>query len=207
MKKISEIANDILPDHGGSGSRPGGNSCLFSAASSSATEGRGIRGCKNKAASSGLTLVELLVVMGVFAILSPFVTMNVMGARTQASEDSAVILLVSDLKQQQIKAMGGSNGGNYTASSSGVYFGSTGYTLFTGSSYSGNNGSNFVVNLESGLRFTNVTFPSSVVVFASGSGEVVGYSPNASTAGIAQANSGRIKTITINRYGVVTTVK
>lgn len=55
----------------------------------------------------GFTVLELLVVMGVFALLIGFVTLNLFNLKARASLATTADTLVSDLKIAQIKAMTG----------------------------------------------------------------------------------------------------
>src|SRR3989344_9266975 len=78
--------------------------------------------------TSGFTLVELMVVMGIFALMLGFTSINLIRPQTQANLDTTVTTLVSDLKEQQIRAMTGDGPSDY-----GVNFEPGRYTLFTGS--------------------------------------------------------------------------
>lgn len=151
---------------------------------------------------SGFTLVELVIVMGILLMLFGFMSFNLVRVQRTTSVNSTADTLVSDMASQQTKAMLGA--GSLSGYSYGIYFQSDKYTLFQGTIYSPSDPNNFTVSLDSGITFTNVTFPSSSVVFSSGTGEVNGFSNGQNTVTIQDSQGAKTKTITVNRYGVVT---
>lgn len=149
--------------------------------------------------ASGFTLVELLIIIGIITILSSFAVINLIRPQTKANLDATITVLISDIKEQQLKAMIGDSGGS-APSSYGVYFETNQYTLFKGITYSSSDTNNFVVSLQGDASLTN-TFASNQVVFNQRSGEVAGFSPSNDTVTIT--SSGDTKTITINALGTV----
>ncbi|HYM65488.1 MAG TPA: type II secretion system protein [Candidatus Sulfotelmatobacter sp.] len=150
----------------------------------------------------GFTLIELVVVMGILIMLFSFASFNFVGVQRKTSINSFADDLVSDIASQQTKAMvgvGTSSGDNY-----GIYFQSDKYILFKGTSYSANDPNNFTVSLDSGSSFSSVTFPGSSIIFSSISGELNGFSQGQNTVTIKDLQSLKTETITVNRYGVVT---
>ena len=137
--------------------------------------------------TSGFTLVELMVVMGIFALMLGFTSINLIRPQTQANLDTTVTTLVSDLKQQQIRAMSGDGPSAY-----GVYLEPNRYTLFTGSIYSAGATDNFSINMDGGVTLS----PTTQIVFAQRSGET-----STTTITVTNTNSNQTKTITINQYG------
>src|SRR3989344_6035142 len=125
--------------------------------------------------TSGFTLVELMVVMGIFALMLGFASINLIRPQTQANLDTTVTTLVSDLKQQQIRAMSGDGPSAY-----GVYLEPNRYTLFTGSSYSAGATDNFSINMDGGVTLS----PTTQIVFAQRSGET-----NTTTITVTNTNS------------------
>ncbi len=128
-----------------------------------------------KLAQKGFTLVELLLVMGVFAILSSLVTINLLRPQIKASVDKSVNTLIADIKLQQIKSMVGDNLNNGTADSHGIYFGTNEYTLFKGTTYTVGNSSNIVIPLDEGNTFSTINLPDSQIIFSRLSGEFSNY--------------------------------
>lgn len=150
----------------------------------------------------GFTLVEILVVMGLMAILGTMAFTNLIRPQNQASLDSIVTTLLADLKSQQIKAISGDSLSAATAQAHGIYVQNSNYTLFKGSSYSGSDTDNFVVSVDTGLTLST-TFPTSQVVFTKGSGDVTGFTAGQNTITVTSSSTGS-KVITLNRYGAVT---
>lgn len=150
--------------------------------------------------SKGFTLVELLLIMGIIAVLTSFAVMNLIRPQTKASLDTVVTSLVSDIKSQQLKAMAGDSGSGSTSQPQGLYIQTNQYTLFKGSSYSGADTDNFVVTENSDISLST-TFPSSIVIFSKRSGEVSGFSNGSNT--VTVSSGGESKIITVNRYGAV----
>lgn len=152
--------------------------------------------------SRGFTLIELMVVMGIFALMLGFASINLLRPQTQASLDTTVKTLVSDIRVQQIKAMAGDTQDTGSALDHGIYLESNRYTLFRGA-YNPTEPSNFIINLETGLQLTT-TLPSSQIVFSKRSGEISGFVAGQNTITLQNTQSAEQKIITINRYGAVT---
>ena len=145
----------------------------------------------------GFTIVELLLTMGIFAILTSLATINLVSAQHTASIDTTTTTLVADLKQQQTKAMTGDTEGRSAPSPYGVHFDTTKYVLFHGT-YNAADTSNFTINLEGSLRFTTT----GDILFSQVSGERTGLNPIV----LQDSMTTRHKSITTNTYGVITTV-
>jgi prepilin-type N-terminal cleavage/methylation domain-containing protein len=152
------------------------------------------------------TLVEMLVVMGVVAMMLTLGFSNLLNSQRKSQMNSTLTTLTSDLREQRLKAMTGDTEGTGVISSYGIFFGTHEYTIFRGGSYVPGLGSNFIVKLDPTLTFSSVTLPASILVFADGSGEVVGYTATKNTISISDASDGTTKTITINKYGVPTSI-
>jgi prepilin-type N-terminal cleavage/methylation domain-containing protein len=150
---------------------------------------------------AGFTLVELLVVMGLVAVLAGLVTINLVRPQTSSSLTGTVNTLIADLRSQQLKAMAGDSMSATSAQAHGVYVQTSQYTVFKGTVYSGADTENMAV-LPDGVTFST-TFPSSQVVFVKGTGEVDGFVNGSNTITITNT-TGSAKIITINRYGVPT---
>lgn len=147
----------------------------------------------------GFTLVELALVVAIFFILVGLVTVNLFKFQHKSQLSSTIASFLADYKEQQIKAMVGDSSGTSVPAAYGVHLETGSYTLFR-NSYGTDN---FTINLPSGTQFSATSFPSSQVIFATGSGEVA---TSTNTITIKDTGDGSQKVITINRYGVVTGV-
>jgi len=153
---------------------------------------------------AGFTIIEVMVSIGILAILFALTTINLTRLPSTTSQSSSYDRLVSDLRSQQTKAMVSydlavvpTGGIPY-----GVYFKNTSYTLFTGSSYSGGT-DYYTVDLDPNLTFpgTGITFPDSQVVFAAGSGDIINYTQGKDSVTIMNSLTNEPKILKINKYG------
>ncbi|MFA5933462.1 MAG: type II secretion system protein [Microgenomates group bacterium] len=151
--------------------------------------------------SFGFTLVEILLVMGLFAILASFITINLIRPQTKASVEASINTLAADLKEAQLKSMIGDSEGQTTAQSYGIFFTSNSYTIFRGTTYNSGDTSNFIINLDTSENLVD-TFSGHLVVFERRSGEVVSFVNGSNTITISD-NGGNSKTITVNNLGVI----
>lgn len=152
---------------------------------------------------AGFTLVELLLVMGITSILLGVVTVNLLRPQTKSALDASVLVLVSDLKQQQMKAMVGQSDGQPTSTSHGIHIGGSNYTLFQGTSYSSGAVSNFGVTLHPAVTASS-TFTGSQIIFSRVTGEVLNFASGNNTITLQSIQDANQRTITLNRYGVAT---
>lgn len=150
---------------------------------------------------AGYTLTEVLIMIGIFAILSSFAVTNLLRPQSKVSIDSTVNTLIADLRNQQLKAMVGDAESTGTASAYGIYVETTKYTVFKGSTYVSSDSSNFIVNMEPTISLST-TLPSSQIVFSRVNGEVSGFTSGSNTITIINSTTNTQKTITLNRYGV-----
>jgi prepilin-type N-terminal cleavage/methylation domain-containing protein len=158
----------------------------------------------------GFTLPELVVVIGIVTTLFAIGAINLLGAERKVSLTAAVDSLITDLRQQQLKAMVGDTEGRPIPDSYGIHFESQSYTLFHGASYSPGAEGNFVISLEPTLNFPSVTFPDSIVIFTRASGDIAGSPPGSGPVGsitIQNTTDSQTQTIYLNRYGVITAVQ
>lgn len=147
--------------------------------------------------SLGFTLVEYILVMAIFLILAGLITLNLTSTKQTVSLSTTVDALIADMREQQLKAMVGDTEGSGSGSASnyGIHFGTNTYTLFRGTYGTGN----FSVNLGDQIQ---VATPGAEVVFSKGTGEI-GSPFQVSLKDMTNPNK---KTITLNRYGVVTAI-
>lgn len=152
-----------------------------------------------KKLQSGFTMVELLLVMSIFAVMTALATVSLGNFQQNSQINAAVNTLVTDLKEQQVKAMVGDTQGGGDSANYGIRFSTTSYTLFRN-----NYGTaNFTNTLPSTLT---VTFASAGadLVFLKGSGEIPGYASSSAVITLTDTIDGNQKVIRLNRYGVIT---
>jgi prepilin-type N-terminal cleavage/methylation domain-containing protein len=153
----------------------------------------------------GFSLLEVLLVIALLMIILGIATINLFSATNKTYQNTTAAILYTDLKSQQVKAMNGDTEGTGTTGAYGVYFKPTQYILFRGTTYSASNPTNFAVKIPDDVNFTNISFPGNQIVFASGSGAFANFTTNnATSAAITNVAGLGQKTVTINRFGVVT---
>ncbi len=130
---------------------------------------------------NGFTLVEVMIVMGMVATLAGFAIVRVTQVARRAPLTATVEVLISDLRGQQSKAMTGVSAASYGIALSDI-------------------------SLPENITIST-TFGGSIINFTKGSGDVVGFSPGNNTITLTQTLTAETKTITINRYGAVTSVE
>ena len=149
---------------------------------------------------AGLTLIELIIAMSIFAIITSIASVSLLNTQHKASINASTTVLVTDFRQQQIKAMTGDTEGRPSGNRYGVHFETDKYVLFNGT-YTAGESSNFEVPLEGTLSFTGITGDGNII-FEQGSGELLG------TSGVTIQDSlnNDQKVIQLNNFGVVTDV-
>jgi prepilin-type N-terminal cleavage/methylation domain-containing protein len=152
----------------------------------------------------GFTLLEVILTISLLMILLGIATINLMGATNTTYQNTAATTLYGDIKTQQIKAMNGDTGTSGITGAYGVYFQATQYILFRGITYSSSNPTNFAVKIPDDVNFTNILFPNSQIIFASGSGEFANFINGQNSVIIKNVEGLGQKTVTVNRFGVVT---
>lgn len=159
-----------------------------------------------KFSQDGSTLIELMMVLGIAALLFGFIGFSLFRAQHSSSLNATALKLTADFKSQQIKAMTGDTEGRAVADNYGIYFESNRYILFHGSSYTIDDPTNFVIPLDQSLEFTGTTLPSSTIIFSKGSGEMVGFVEGSNTLTLENTQTSQQKTFIFNKYGVITDI-
>lgn len=152
---------------------------------------------------NGFTFPEVVVVIGVISMIFGLAISGTLKSQQGTSLQSTVALLISDIKHQQVNSMTGFTLGGESASSYGVYFEGSRYTLFKGNVYDPNDIHNFAVMIPENIQIFDVSFPNSILVFMKGSGEVFGFTPGSNTVSLKTTLS-TSKTVTVNKFGTVT---
>jgi len=149
----------------------------------------------------GFTLVELLLVMGIMAVLFSIGTISFFGQQGNANVAQGVGILVADMRSQQTKAMTGTTYQGASQDGYGIHFESDTYTLFVGDTYSSSDPSNSVVELPGGTSISASTFAGNQVVFLRASGEVSGYVLGQDYVELTAGN--KTTRVRVNELGVV----
>lgn len=153
----------------------------------------------------GTTLIEVLIVISIFTTLVSFTTLSLLNVRSKTSVDTSVYSFITDIKNQQIKAMVGDTEGRGVPDMYSAYITPTDYTLFHGSNYSPVDPGNFVIKAPDGYSLST-TFPLSEIIFATGSGEITNYVNNQNSIIFTETSSGIQKVIRMNQYGAVVSI-
>lgn len=150
----------------------------------------------------GFSVIELTVVFAIGLTLLFLASVNLLGVIRRPSLAAVADTLVSDLRQQQTRAMANESvGGSPTAF--GIAFTPGSYILFAGNSMNQNDPANSTIPLASGIALA-ATFENQEVAFAQGSGEIIAPSPQEYEITLTDTRNGELKTIIVNPYGVVT---
>jgi type II secretory pathway pseudopilin PulG len=150
----------------------------------------------------GMSLIEIIIVIAILMVLIGLASTNFVPTRNRVSLETDITTLVTDLRAQQIKAMAGDTQGTGSNINHGIYFQTNSYTLFRGLIYSPSDTSNSKVNLDDGVAITSSSFPSQTILFATQSGEIIGFSAGQNSLTIKNTLNNEQKTITVNKYGI-----
>ncbi|KKS47676.1 hypothetical protein A3J20_03175 [Candidatus Gottesmanbacteria bacterium RIFCSPLOWO2_02_FULL_42_29] len=153
----------------------------------------------------GFTLIELVIVMAILLVLYAILSVNISQTPEHSSLTTQMTTLVSDIKNQQLKALAGQTSEGIS-SAYGIYFSPNSYTLFSGTSYSDASPSNITVNLNDNLTFDNVNLPQQSVVFSALTGEVTAYDSGQNTLSLSNSITNDRQTLTLNAWGAVISV-
>ena len=148
----------------------------------------------------GFTLVELAVVIGIFTTLMGFIVLNLVRSQQTASLTATSEILLSDIKQQQMKSMVGDTEGRADAGPYGIHFDANKYILFPGASYSPLESSNFEIDLPSNMQFNSANYD---IIFSRVSGEI----SLPAIIELQDNTNSNLKRIYLNAYGTITQVE
>lgn len=144
--------------------------------------------------SRGFTITELVIVMALLGVLLSLGSITLLNSYRKPVQRNMQDILIADVRAEQMNAM-------TTDSYYGIHFETTTYTLFKGGTYSVNDSSNFVVNLDEGYKFTGITLPSSQIIFSPYSGDINGWIAGSDAVSIEDSSNTIVATLKINKYG------
>jgi prepilin-type N-terminal cleavage/methylation domain-containing protein len=145
----------------------------------------------------GFTYPELIVVMAIVLSLFALVTFGALNSERKSAMVATTHTLMSDIRQQQLKAMIGDTDGQASASAFGVHLESDRYILFKGINYSPSDPVNFTVMLDPGIGVTT-DFSGGNLIFAVGSGEM----PSSGEVTLTSTSDSASVSLMLNNYGV-----
>ena len=150
---------------------------------------------------NGFTLIEILLVISLFAITSSLLLVNITRPKGIADLQSTEDLIYATVKEAQSLAMAGSTG-DY-----GVHFELDRFTLFEGSTYSPGDPNNLETTLNTNLTIESISLPSgggNDVVFSQISGEVQDLSLGGfGSFLLKESNTSETKTFTLTSLGAL----
>ncbi|PIR61404.1 MAG: hypothetical protein COY81_05455 [Candidatus Pacebacteria bacterium CG_4_10_14_0_8_um_filter_43_12] len=151
----------------------------------------------------GFTLVELLLVLGLFTIIFALSNISLTGLIAKTSTQEFTQTVISDLRRQQNRAMTGDAAGGM-AQAYGVRFETISYILFAGDTYNPLASDNILVQLPVDLQFQTINLPQQQVIFSQQSGEVFSYASETDTLILRNTTNNESVTIKFNSLGVIT---
>ncbi len=154
----------------------------------------------------GFSLVEVLVIIAIFALLSGLATISLLNAEHKASLQGQLLTLIADTKQQQVKAMQGDTEGRTSPDYYGVHFTTDSYTIFHGTSFNPNDMSNLTFVLDPTFQFIHIGFTNGNLIFIPLSGEVYGYSSITNSVTLEDTSTNQQKQLQFNYLGVLTQI-
>jgi len=149
--------------------------------------------------SNGFTLIEILLVISLFAIASSILLLNITRPKGIADIQSTENLIYATIKEAQSLAMAGPTGGY------GVHFEQDRFILFEGATYSSGNSNNLETTLNTNLTIESISLPGgNDIVFSQISGEVQGLSLGQSGSFLLrESNTSVTKAFTVTSLGAV----
>ena len=146
------------------------------------------------------TLVEIILVMSIIAILFALTVPQLFRLRDRNTLQNAVTQLISLVRQQQVNAMN-------SPSLYGVHFDHARYTLFKGKQFISTDSANTVETFDYPVALTGIDVPSSQLIFASGSGEIVSFDALHHSLTLGDTVYSENKVIQFNSLGVPTSIQ
>lgn len=148
---------------------------------------------------AGFTFVEMTIVLSILITIIGLAALNLLQARQQASINTTIATLVSDLRAQQLKAMTGETQSTGVSDSYGVHFDQGQYVLFKGTTYATASATNQTIPLDNSLQFTTTSID---MIFTKPSGQLSG----SNSATLYDITAKAQKKVTLNSLGVVVSI-
>jgi prepilin-type N-terminal cleavage/methylation domain-containing protein len=147
----------------------------------------------------GFTYPELIVVMAILLSLFTLVSQGTLGSERKVAVVAIRSTVLSDIRQQQLKAMVGDTDSQPASSDFGVHLAGDRYVLFKGTAYNAGDPNNFSVLLDPNIVITS-TFAGDNLIFSQGSGNL----PAAGAITLSSTLDARTVILNFNAFGVVT---
>lgn len=149
---------------------------------------------KNKLEKNGFSLIELLVVMGVTAILLAIGGMSLSNIQSSDNLDLIATQVKDTIETARMRTLNGDQ--------TSIYFDNNSWTSFKGVTYSSTDPSNQKNTLSSAFSFSNINFPLQTIVI----NKATGYPGNFAAPYnliLTESQTGKTRTFTINKIGVL----
>jgi prepilin-type N-terminal cleavage/methylation domain-containing protein len=150
--------------------------------------------------NKGLTLIEIIVVIAIFAILFAIGVAAMITSRNSASVTTTADAIAAKLEEQKLQAITGKNSLPY-----GVKFNSTSYVSFSGSPYNPADTNNKTIPVSGDITLTN-TIPGTddAIIFA----RMTGTASATGTITVSKGTTSTLKaTITVSTGGNISVIK
>lgn len=147
---------------------------------------------------SGITVIELLIVVAIFILIGAVMVGVFRGLQTDSNIAAATEIVISSLRQARSQTLASINDEQY-----GVYFASTSVTVFVGDTYNPSDSENEISLLPRGTEISSINLGgSSEIIFSRLTG---GSSASGTVVVSSLQNTSEFRTITINFVGLIST--
>lgn len=155
----------------------------------------------NRIFNSGFTFIELMLSMGIIAMLFGISSIILSNLIPRANLNSVYEILKAEVRQQQLFSMSGEKDLSDQAVEYSLLVESNQYTLFPGTVYDPLPIDSIIVEVPESIQIST-DFLNNVVSFERTSGEVLNYDINNRTITIFDTLTNQSKTIILNQYGI-----
>lgn len=157
---------------------------------------------------SGFTIIEILVVVSLLTIVLTLTTTSLFTPLGRARTENLSVDIISLLRQAQSYAINSETLGSASATSFGVHFTNSTYSLFQGNIYNPTDPNNLVVDIPAGLMVSQNLPCSGLpndcnnIVFNQRSGEIANFDPGKNSICVSN-NSNSSTLVSFNYLGVM----